>query len=127
MVKGTFEGTINISMRPLCKTCNKNHSAINYVRDGVTHYRSICDECGRKKNKLKPRKPNWTKSGYNKKPTCDICGFRGLYESQMTVFHIDNNLENISLSNLRTICLNCVEVVKRKNVTWRRGDLQVDY
>ncbi len=113
-------------MRPICKTCGKNHTAVNYKRDGVTHYRSMCDECGRKKNKLNPRKPNWQKSGYKKKAACDLCGFKSLFPSQLTVFHVDGNLENIELINLRTICLNCVEVVKRKDVTWRRGDLEVD-
>jgi len=43
------------------------------------------------------------------------------------VFHIDGNLEHIEHTNLRSICLNCVEVVKKKDVTWRRGDLQIDY
>jgi len=113
--------------RPICKKCNQNFCAINYKRNDVTHYRSICDECGRKKNKLKPHKPNWTKSNYRKKTTCDLCGFISLYQTQMLVFHIDGNLTNISLNNLRTICLNCVEVVKKKNVLWKRGDLQVDY
>jgi hypothetical protein len=31
------------------------------------------------------------------------------------------------LVNLRSICLNCIEVVKKKQVTWRRGDLMVDH
>ena len=113
--------------RPICKKCNKNYRAINYKRDGITHYRSLCDECGRKKTKLKPRKANWTKSGYKKKATCDLCGFKSLFPTQMTVFHIDGDLENVQLSNLRTICLNCIEVVKKKEVTWKRGDLEVDY
>ena len=113
--------------RPVCKKCNKNLCAINYKRAGITHYRSICDECGRKRNKLKPRKPNWTRSGYKKKTACDICGFKSLYTTQITVFHIDGNLENTALNNLRSICLNCVEVVKHREVTWKRGDLQVDY
>ena len=101
--------------------------AINYNRNGITHYRSICDECGRKKNKLKPRKPNWTKSSYKKKATCDVCGFKSSYPSQITVFHIDGDLENIQLNNLRSICLNCVEVVKKREIKWKRGDLEVDY
>lgn len=113
-------------MRPICKTCNKNFCAVNYKRNGVTHYRSICDECGRKKTKKKPREPSWQKSGYKKKTTCDLCGFKGIYSTQMVVFHIDGNLENSTLTNLRTICLNCVEVVKKKEVNWKRGDLQVD-
>lgn len=118
---------INRSMRPICTHCGKNFCAINYKREGVTHYRSMCDECGRKKEKKKPRKANWTKSGYKKKTQCDLCGFKSLFSTQLTVFHIDGDLNNTMLTNLRTICLNCVEVVKRKEVTWRRGDLQVDY
>ena len=114
-------------IRPICKKCNQNMCAINYNRNGITHYRSICDECGRKKNKLKPRKPNWTKSSYKKKATCDVCGFKSSYPSQITVFHIDGDLENIQLNNLRSVCLNCVEVVKKREIKWKRGDLEVDY
>lgn len=113
--------------RPICKSCNKNSCAINYIREGVTHYRSICDQCGRKKNKLKARVFTWEKAGYQKKNICDVCGFKGIFATQMTVYHIDGNLKNVGYNNLRTICLNCVEVVKKKEVTWRRGDLQVDY
>ena len=58
-------------MRPICTTCGKNYCAVNYNRAGVTHYRSMCDECGRKKNKLKPRRPKWTSKGYKKKTACD--------------------------------------------------------
>lgn len=87
----------------------------------------MCDECGsRHKKKSKPRVPSWQSAGYKKKATCDLCGFKSLFTSQLTVFHIDGNLESNEYVNLRTICLNCVEVVKRKNVTWRRGDLEVD-
>lgn len=113
--------------RPICNTCGKNHCAVNYHRNGKTYYRSMCDECGRKKEKRKPRRPSWMKAGYKKKATCDLCGFMSVYPSQMTVFHIDGDLENVSFPNLRTICLNCIEVVKRKEVKWKRGDLKVDY
>jgi hypothetical protein len=114
-------------LRPICKTCGKNHCAVNYIREGITHYRSGCDECGRKKKKLKSRIPRWQSAGYKKKPTCDLCGFRSVLSNQITVFHIDGDLDNCKLTNLRSICLNCVEVVKKKEVTWKRGDLQVDY
>lgn len=114
-------------LRPMCKFCNKNYCAVNYHKNGITHYRSLCDECGRRKKKLKPRKSLWLKGGYKKKDYCDLCGFRSLVHTQITVFHVDGNLENINPSNLRSICLNCVEVVKKKEVTWKRGDLQVDY
>jgi hypothetical protein len=115
------------NIRPICKICNKNHRAINYIRNGIKHYRSICDDCGKKKVKKKPTVPLWEKAGYKKKPVCDICGFKSIYPTQMTVFFIDGNLKNTQLNNLRTVCLNCVEVVKRKEITWKRGDLQVDY
>lgn len=115
------------SHRPICKECNRNFCAINYVKNEVTHYRSICNECGNKKVKKPPGKPNWEKAGYKKKQICDNCGFKSLYPTQTTVFHIDGDLKNTNYNNLRTICLNCVEVIKRKEVTWRRGDLQIDY
>ena len=99
-------------MRPICATCGKNSCAVNYIREGVTHYRGMCDECGRKKKKLKPRSPRWKSAGYKKKSTCDIC---------------DGDLDNCKMTNLRSICLNCVEVVKKKEITWKRGDLEIDY
>ena len=129
----TFEGFlvkldkyVMTTVRPICPTCNKKVCAINYVKNSITHYRSICDDCGRKKAKQLPRKPRWSFSGYKKKPTCDLCGFHTKYSSQVLVYHIDGKLENVELANLRTICLNCSEVVKRKQINWRRGDLQVD-
>ena len=39
--------------RPFCKICNSNHTAINYHRNGKVYYRKLCDNCGRKKEKLK--------------------------------------------------------------------------
>jgi len=114
-------------IRPICKSCNKNYRAINYIKKGVTHYRSICDECGTKRPKSKPKQFTWEKAGYKKKATCDCCGFKSLYTSQMTVFYIDGNLKNAAFNNLRTVCLNCVEVIKRKEINWKRGDLQIDY
>lgn len=115
------------TLRPICKACNKNYCAINYKKLDITHFRSICDECGRKKKKLKPRINNWENSGYKKKIICDLCGFRSLYPTQITVFHIDGNLKNITLSNLRSVCLNCIEVIKKTQVNWKRGDLEIQY
>jgi hypothetical protein len=119
--------TLNIGMkRPICKVCNKNHCAANYYRDGVRHYRSKCEECRRKNKKFTPQQPKWKLAGYKKKSTCDLCGFKKLYDSQLLVFHIDGNLNNVDLFNLRTVCLNCVEIVKRRETIWKRGDLEVD-
>ena len=113
-------------MRPICQQCNKNFRAVNYHTADVIHYRSRCDECNRKNAKLGPRRPQWQQSKYRKKVVCDLCGFHAIYPSQLLVYHTDGNLENIELSNLRTICMCCVEVVKRKEVNWKRGDLVPD-
>jgi hypothetical protein len=129
MVYRAFEGLniIMATLRPICKLCNKNYRAVNYHRDGIVHYRSVCDDCGRKKKKLKSRRSLWTKGGYQKKANCDLCGFHSVMPTQITVFHIDGNLENIAISNLRSVCLNCIEIIKKKNVNWKRGDLEIDY
>lgn len=121
------EKLVNSNMRPICNTCNRGQCEINYNRNGITHYRTICTECKRNKQKKPPYKPKWAKSGYKKKTLCDQCGFKCVYSSQMTVYHIDGNLNNTSYTNLRTICLNCVEIIKKVNVNWKRGDLTVDY
>lgn len=125
--EGTVNQVVDLSERPICASCNANRCAINYWRKGKPHYRKICDSCGKKKVKNRPSRPNWEKAGYKKKDTCDICGFKSILPSQITVYHIDGNLNNVTFSNLRSICLNCVEVVKKQEVTWKRGDLQVDY
>jgi hypothetical protein len=117
---------VNNNMRPMCSACNQRFCAVNYIKEDVTHYRSRCEPCIKKNRKIKAPVPRWQHSGYKKKPACDLCGFRAKFLSQLLVYHIDGNLHNADISNLRTICLNCVEQVKRQNVTWRRGDLEPD-
>jgi len=117
-----------IDSRPMC-TCNKNFCSINYIRNNKTYYRSKCQECQDCRKTTPDKKPkvsNWQKSGYKKKTNCDLCGFRSVYASQITVYHIDGNLTNVDFTNLRSICLNCIEVVKRKEINWKRGDLIPD-
>ena len=112
------------STRPICQICNKNVCAVNYIRKGIRHYRSKCDAC------IHPNKKPiflWQQAGYEKQPNCFLCGFKSLYSTQMTVYHIDGKPRNVNFTNLRSICLNCIEVVKRKEIVWVRGDLTVDY
>jgi hypothetical protein len=113
-------------MRPTCNACNQRLAAVNYCRDGITHYRKKCDYCIRRGRKEKPPLPRWQAAGYKKKSSCDRCGFRAKFLSQLLVYHVDNNLANVKGANLRTICLNCVEEVNRLDVPWVRGDLQAD-
>jgi hypothetical protein len=45
----------------------------------------------------------------------------------LLVYHVDANLNNNNPRNLKTICLNCVEDVRRSDLPWRAGDLEPDY
>ena len=112
--------------RPVCKACNQRFCAINYHKDGITHYRAKCEHCIKRNRKIKTPDPKWKTAGYKKKPTCDRCGFRAKYAAQLLVYHVDGNLNNTGLRNLKTICLNCVEEVKRADLPWKPGDLTPD-
>jgi len=114
--------------RPLCKICGKLPRAPAYYRNDKRYYRSRCSSCIRKNRGIKLADPRWKLNGYKKKTQCDLCSFKARYASQITVHHIDGNLNNSELINLRSICLNCIEVVKRMNTTWKIGDggLEVD-
>lgn len=111
--------------RSLCPACQVRSVAVNYVKDGVTHYRSRCDHCIRNNKQKKPVIPYWMKAGYRKKPACEKCGFKAKFKEQLDVYHIDGNLTNNNPLNLKTICLNCsIEVSK---LGWRQGDLTADF
>ena len=43
---------------------------------------------------------------YRPKKSCVKWGHKSKYKHQFDVFHIDN-LNNVSYSNLRTVCANC--------------------
>jgi hypothetical protein len=42
------------------------------------------------------------------------------------VYHIDGNLKNSNLANLRSICLNCTVEITRLDLPWKVGDLIED-
>jgi hypothetical protein len=112
--------------RPTCPACNQRLCAVNYVRNDITHYRSRCDHCIKRGRQIKPSKPRWESGGYKKKPTCDRCGFRAKFASQLLVYHVDGNLNNTGLRNLKTVCQNCVVEIDKTNQIWRPGDLEPD-
>ncbi len=113
-------------IRPKCCACNQRPCAVNYVKSGVTHYRSRCDYCIKKGRNQKPSEPRWKKAGYKKKPSCDRCGFRAKYSAQLLVYHVDANLNNNSLRNLKTVCQNCTIEISRSDLVWKPGDLEPD-
>ena len=112
--------------RKICPTCNQRPVAVNYVREDVVHYRSICDVCSRGGRKHKPT-PSWHKTGYRKKPACERCGFKFKLTEQSAVFYADGNLKNNNHFNLKTVCLNCVHEVQKSKLPWRQGPLVPDF
>ena len=114
-------------MRPICPLCKQRSRAIAYHKYDRIYYRSNCSNCIRRKKKEKLQIPRWQLDGYKKKPACDRCGFRGKVSAQLLVYHVDGNLNNTGLRNLKTICLNCVEEVKRADLPWKPGDLTPDF
>ena len=112
--------------RPLCKACRQRPCAINYHRDGRTHYRSRCEHCQRRKRGIRPPQPRWSLQGYRKKNQCDQCGFRARFSAQILVYHMDGRLTNCEPKNLRSVCQNCAVEVSRGDLPWRPGDLEPD-
>ena len=113
--------------RPICPVCEQRLCAINYYREEVAHYRSRCEFCLRRNRQIKPPKPRWQLKGFKKRLSCDLCNFKARYSSQIIVYHIDSDLNNCELVNLRCVCRNCVEVLSRTDSIWRRGDLEPDF
>lgn len=113
--------------RPLCPICNQRPVAINYYKNNNVHYRTKCDNCSRKRKKLKPKLPSWVRSGYKKKPHCDKCGFKAKLPEQLGVFYVDGNLKNTTWSNLKTICLNCQQEIFKSNLPWLTDPIQPDF
>jgi hypothetical protein len=116
-----------MNIRPLCQACYQKPAAINYIKDGVRHFRSRCDGCVRKSKKIKPRKTEWMMSGYKKKPHCEKCGFKAEYTEQLAVYHIDGNLKNTNPLNLKTVCVNCQIAIAKQGLGWKQGDLIPDF
>jgi len=42
------------------------------------------------------------------------------------VYHVNGDLNNSELRNLKTVCLNCAALITRQDLPWRRGDLEPD-
>ena len=113
--------------RDLCPSCNENLVAVNYIREGVTHYRNMCAACVRKGKKLKPQAPAWAKSGYKKKDRCEMCNFKSKTPKQMFVYHVDGNLKNNNWINLKTVCANCKIEVQGSRLPWKPAPLVPDF
>jgi hypothetical protein len=114
-------------MRTTCPVCQQRPVAINRHLGTKTYYRKLCDVCNRAGKKYKPV-PLWFRAGYRKKTICERCGYKAKYlDKQMSVYHVDGNLKNVSTQNLKTVCLNCrVEIIHSK-LLWRESTIIPDF
>lgn len=110
----------------MCPECKQRPRAVAYHKYERIYYRSICTRCLNRSKKKKPPTPLWQSAGYKKKTVCDRCNFRSRYSAQLLVYHVDGNLHNTNVKNLKTICLNCTIEVNRADLPWRPGDLEPD-
>jgi hypothetical protein len=113
-------------MRPICQLCNQRPRAVAYHRSETIQYRKLCEYCIKRKKRVPVPVPRWKLSGYKKKPMCDQCGFRSKYGAQLLVYHVDGNLNNNNVRNLKTVCLNCTVEITKADLIWCPGDLEPD-
>ena len=111
-------------MRPLC-ICKQRPAAINYKKNGKTYYRTKCEVCLR--GGVHHGTPKWKQAGYVKKNTCEKCRYTSKHIEQFNVFHIDGDLNNSSLLNLKTVCANCQRIIQKTGEKWKQGDLLPDF
>ena len=121
-----YRSMVKYRMRPLCSVCKIRPKAVAYHKYERVYYRSRCGHCLRKGKKNKPAHPRWLQAGYKKKSTCDRCGFKAKHASQLMVYHVNGDLNDCELRNLKTICLNCATLLTRQDLPWRAGDLEPD-
>ena len=113
-------------MRPICLSCNQRPRAVAYHKQDRIQYRKMCEYCIKRKRKLRIPEPRWKTTGYKKKTVCDRCGFKAKFSAQLMVYHVDGNMNNIALRNLKTVCQNCVVEISKIDLPWRVGDLEPD-
>lgn len=98
---------------PICNTCGNHPVTVNYVRNNKTYYRKMCYYCIKEKKKNKDQLVQLLKkSGYKIKKTCDRCNFVSKTTDQIKIHFKDRNPYNVSPTNLRSYCVNCVIEVK---------------
>lgn len=112
--------------RPLCPECNQRPRAVAYHKPNGIQYRKLCESCIKRIKKLPIPTPSWQLAGYQKKATCDRCGFRAKYSKQLLVYYIDGNLHNNNARNLKTICLNCTIEIEKLDLPWKPSNLKSD-
>ena len=121
--QGYMKGKPNEN-RPLCESCRTKPAAINYWKKGRAYFRKKCASCIREPSHN--RMPYWQRAGYKLKDQCEKCGYKSNHAEQFNVFHIDGDLTNCKIKNLKTVCANCQRILHKENIRWKQGDLIPD-
>ena len=118
---------MNIGTRPLCTQCKAKPRAYAYKKGSKIYWRRLCDTCNRKKKKLRIGGITaLQRSGYRKKNSCELCGFKVQESLQLNVFFVDGNKNTVAIHNLKTVCANCQRLASVRKLRWKIGDLEVD-
>ena len=112
--------------RDICPICKTNPVTVNYVKNGVVHYRNSCSTCKKHGRKLR-QVPSWAKSGYKKKDRCELCNFKFKLVEQSNVYYLDGNLKNNDWLNLKTVCLNCQQELYKNKISWKPSPIVPDF
>ncbi len=118
---------MNINVRPLCSKCKTKPRAYAYKLKNKIYWRKLCGTCIRKdKHQKTGGVTPLQRSGYKKKRSCELCGFKAQNKVQLDVLFVDGNLRNTVVSNLKTVCANCQRLSGVRRLGWRVGDLVAD-
>lgn len=105
------------NIKPKCINCLVRDTSTNYIKNGKTHYRKLCEFCI-STSKLK------TEYRFHKKSYCERCGFIPEIPNQLDVDHIDGNKKNDNPENFQTLCANCHRLKTYQDKNWNRSHLR---
>lgn len=109
--------------RKLCQLCNTSLVKSNGIsKHGFKKWHKYCSSCAKAMYN--------SKFGYllHKKSKCDDCGFIPKDNCQLDLIYKDNNKNNKTKSNLKTLCANCNRLFRKKTKDKKKSllDITVD-
>lgn len=107
--------------RPFCVNCKTTLAKSNGVsKYGFKKWHKYCTECAKMLYSSK------FKHLRHKRGRCDDCGFVAKDKCQLDLIYKDNDSNNKSISNIKTLCANCSRL-RRKQLKQRSIlDITVD-
>ena len=107
--------------RKLCEQCKNSLAKPNGKSiHGFTKWHKYCSTCA---------KATYNKKyGYllNKKTYCEDCNFIAKDSCQLDLVYVDNNKENKTKNNIKTICANCSRLYQKEKKQKSIYDITVD-